>query len=50
MAVYKVVFGGSVWMGWFTPWSMTLMILFSGMIALPMIIRKSSRVRVEACN
>ncbi|MDD2782163.1 hypothetical protein [Sulfuricurvum sp.] len=50
IVAHKVIWGGSVWLGWFNPWSVTLMILFSGIIALVMMIRRSSRLRIEACN
>lgn len=48
--MHKLLFGGSVWIGWFNPWSITLMILLSGGVALPLMIHRSKRLKIVPCS
>lgn len=49
IVIHKLLFGGAVWISWFNPWIVTPMIIFSGLLALPIMIRRSKRVRIEPC-
>ncbi len=50
IVVHQLLFGGAVWIGWFSPFGLTPMILLSGLVAFPLLVRRCKMVKVEPCT
>jgi hypothetical protein len=49
IAGHKLIFGGTLWMGWYTPWWLTPMIIVSALFALPVLLYRCKNTRIEPC-